>query len=56
MPIPSASPSGRQQDLLEFNSMFPDIIRDLTETDGRYYDVEMANKWFKKVILRLADK
>uniref|UniRef100_A0A1B6CCG8 Farnesyl pyrophosphate synthase n=1 Tax=Clastoptera arizonana TaxID=38151 RepID=A0A1B6CCG8_9HEMI len=50
VPIPSASPSGRQQDLLVFDSHFPDIINDLTELDNRYYDVEMANQWFKKVL------
>ena len=47
--IPDPSPSGRQQDLLEFNSLFPDIVRDLTETDNKYYDVDVANKWFQKV-------
>lgn len=48
--IPDPSPSGRQQDLLEFNSLFPDIVRDLTETDNKYYDVDVANKWFHKVL------
>lgn len=35
--------------LLEFNKVFPDIVRDLTHT-GRHLDVPRATKWFAKVI------
>ncbi|PNF19861.1 Farnesyl pyrophosphate synthase [Cryptotermes secundus] len=35
--------------LLEFNKMFPDIVRDLTHT-GRHLDVPRATKWFAKVL------
>jgi len=32
----------------DFMSVFPDIVRDLTET-GRHLDIPDATKWFAKV-------
>lgn len=32
----------------EFMAVFPDIVRDLTET-GKHYDVPEASKWLAKV-------
>ncbi|XP_046687816.1 farnesyl pyrophosphate synthase-like [Homalodisca vitripennis] len=50
-PVPSTEYSqDLQQDLEEFNSLFPEIERDLSETTSRYADAEMANKWFQKVL------
>ncbi|KAJ9595695.1 hypothetical protein L9F63_013108, partial [Diploptera punctata] len=34
---------------VEFNKVFPDIVKDLTET-GRHLDVPRATKWFAKVL------
>jgi hypothetical protein len=34
--------------LVEFNKVFPDIVRDLTHT-GRHLEVPRATKWFAKV-------
>jgi farnesyl diphosphate synthase len=42
------SPAADKTHLLEFNKLFPDIVRDLTET-GRHLDVPRATKWFAKV-------
>jgi farnesyl diphosphate synthase len=33
---------------MQFNAVFPDIVRDLTET-GRHLEVPAATKWFAKV-------
>jgi farnesyl diphosphate synthase len=42
------SPTLDKTDLLEFNKVFPDIVRDLTDT-GRHIDIPRATKWFAKV-------
>jgi len=52
--VPWASPSEQsptldKTDLLEFNKVFPDIVRDLTDT-GRHLDIPRATKWFAKVL------
>jgi farnesyl diphosphate synthase len=51
--VPWVSPSETgpaldKTDLFEFNTVFPDIVRDLTHT-GRHLDVPRATKWFAKV-------
>jgi hypothetical protein len=43
-----AAPSLHKTHLVEFNRLFPDIVRDLTHT-GRHFDVPRATKWFAKV-------
>ncbi|RZF40603.1 hypothetical protein LSTR_LSTR007486 [Laodelphax striatellus] len=50
--VPQAAviPAWKQSELLEFNRLLPDIVRDLTETDTRYYDVDISNKWFAKLL------
>jgi farnesyl diphosphate synthase len=39
-----------KHELLQFNGVFPDIVRDLTET-GRHLEVPAATKWFAQVSL-----
>ena len=51
--VPRTSSTDEQPTLdrtqfVEFNKIFPDIVRDLTET-GRHLDVPRATKWFAKV-------
>lgn len=43
------SPTLDKTHLFEFNKVFPDIVRDLTET-GRHLDIPRATKWFAKVL------
>ncbi|XP_069668791.1 farnesyl pyrophosphate synthase-like [Periplaneta americana] len=42
-------PAVDKTQLLEFNQVFPDIVKDLTET-GRHLDVPRATKWLAKVL------
>jgi len=37
-----------EEECRDFMSVFPDIVRDLTET-GRHLDIPDATKWFAKV-------
>lgn len=53
MPV---APEGSQRDLAEFTAVFPEVVRDLTETTSRYADVRIANEWWAKVRLRLDSK
>lgn len=46
MPV---APEGSQRDLAEFTAVFPEVVRDLTETTSRYADVRIANEWCAKV-------
>lgn len=49
VPLAAVPPKWKNNELLEFNQMLPDIVRDLTDTDNRYYDVDIANRWYAKV-------
>ena len=53
MPGPAPAVRGSistKAELLQFNAVFPDVVRDLTET-GRHLEVPAATKWFAKVSL-----
>jgi len=48
-PAPAVKgPISNKAELMQFNAVFPDIVRDLTET-GRHLEVPAATKWFAKV-------
>jgi hypothetical protein len=48
VPVAISGTLATKDESRDFMSVFPDIVRDLTET-GRHLDIPDATKWFAKV-------
>lgn len=48
VPLAASGTAVTKDESREFMAVFPDIVRDLTDT-GRHLDIPDATKWFAKV-------